>query len=124
MNIKRVAFMAVLVLAVAALAIPMLGLRASASGSAAPARPAGPTINPSALTQPAPVVSSGQESTRLANGQVAVDPVGPNDAPLGKIAPETLSALGIHHVADPAKATEKMAAKIKKRAGAGGDVQI
>jgi len=38
MNIKRAVFMAVLVVAIAALAMPLVGLRATAAGSAAPTK--------------------------------------------------------------------------------------
>ena len=85
MNIKRAVFMAVLVVAIAALAVPLVGLRAAASGSgaatagaAAKARAANAA---SAKTQQA-------EQQRDVSGEVQVD-----QAQAGKISAETLKAL-------------------------------
>src|SRR5512143_1289457 len=76
MKIKRAIFMAVLVIAVAALAVPLLGLRASAAGSAARAKA-------TAIAK-----SSGLQ-------EVQIEPVVEPTQSTGKITAETEAALGI-----------------------------
>jgi hypothetical protein len=111
MKMKRAVMMAVLVLAVAALAVPMLGFKARAASSAADAR-----ASLTATKANAAVVTS------------AAAPVQPNivaaasQAPSGAISPETLNALGIRRVPKAklaqvqARAAQKVASAIGGRA--------
>src|SRR6185295_4172120 len=111
MNIKRAIFMVVLVLAVAALAVPLVGLRASASGSVATPKtvgtPRAAAVGGGAVTAPAQELGQGVQ--REVTGGSASGEVGT----AGTISGDTLKALGITRVADPAGASARMAQKLK-----------
>src|ERR1041384_5292920 len=90
MNIKRAVFMAVLVVAIAALAFPLASLKAKAGGFAGDVKSPVAAAKASAaagVTSPKVVEA---ESDTAAGGQEA--------AAAGKISPETLSALGIRRL--------------------------
>src|SRR5688572_7917116 len=117
MNIKRAVFMAVLVVAVAALAVPLVGLRAAASGNAdskslmASKARAAAVVNGTAAQQNAAVAETAQQEAA-----VAVD---------GQISAETLKALGLSKSKDP-NASERIAELLKKgkNKSGGGEVSI
>src|SRR5215212_9652232 len=93
MKIKRAVMMAVLVVAVAALAVPLVGFKARAAGSAADARAAmtAAKANAAGVTKAA---AASQQEILAAGGssQESID---------GRISAETLKALGIKHSKDP-----------------------
>jgi hypothetical protein len=119
MNIKRAIFTAVLVLAVAALAVPLVGLRASAAGSAT-SKAATSTTNAAAAKASALNAAAQQvEQQREVTGETR------GDGPAGKISADTLRALGLTRVANPGEASARVAQKLqgKKKSG-GGEVSI
>ena len=65
MNIKRAVFMAVLVVAIADLAMPLVGLRAAASGSAGPLK--------SAVAAPKAAAANAAPTAAAQQNQAAVD---------------------------------------------------
>src|SRR3989442_15100296 len=94
MNIKRMVFMAVLVVAVAAMAVPLVGLRAAASGSGTPGRGVGTTAGKArggeaAVQQQGEQQRAGREESQGDPGQG------------GKISAETLKAVGLTRGAKP-----------------------
>jgi hypothetical protein len=121
MNIKRTVFMAVLVVAVAALAMPLVGLRASAAGS---------TASSKAATSAAKAASAKAAAVNAAAQQVEQQRVVTGDTrgegtPAGKISAETRKALGLTRVANPREASARMAQKLKgKKKSGGGEVSI
>lgn len=120
MNIKRAFFMAVLVVAIAALAVPLVGLRAAASGSGA----ASSSAAAKAKARAASATSAGAqqaEQQKEVGSELQVD-----SAQAGKISPETLKALGLTKSANPKEATARIAEKLrnKHKNSAGGDVSI
>src|SRR5882724_4957626 len=119
MNIKRAIFMVVLVVAVAALALPLVGLRAAAAGSAT-SKGATSTANASAARASAANAAAQQvEQQREVAGETR------GDGPAGKISADTLRALGITRVANPGEASARVGQKLqgKKKSG-GGEVSI
>ncbi|MFY9557860.1 MAG: hypothetical protein WAV47_24395, partial [Blastocatellia bacterium] len=97
MNIKKAVFMAVLVLAIAALAVPLVGLRAAAAGSAAPAK------GVSSAPKAAPTSAS-----RVVQQKEVTEDVQTDNASAGKISAETLRALGIKRVANPGEVSKRI----------------
>jgi len=119
MNIKRAIFMVVLVAAVAALAMPLVGLRAAAAGSAT-SRGATSTANAAAARASAANAAAQQvEQQREVTGETRAD------GPAGKISADTMRALGITRVANPGEASARVGQKLqgKKKSG-GGEVSI
>ena len=112
MKIKRAVLMAVLAVAVAALAVPLVGFNARAAGSAADAR--------AALT--ATKANAAAVTTTAAATQPAVIPVGGSsqEGPAGKISAETLKAIGFQKSKDP-EAAAKLAKSLAKKKAGGGD---
>ena len=119
MKIKQGVFLAVLVLAIAALAVPLVGLRAAASGSTAPAKTS------SAVKAAAAEAPSAKAAAQEVQKEVAVEGrLDPSQA--GPISEDTVKALGILKAKNPAAASEKIAKQIqsKRKSGKGGDVTI
>src|SRR6185503_17110105 len=120
MKIKRAVLMAVLAVAVAALAVPLVGLNARAAGSAADARAA-----LSATKANAAIVSKAAAAQHEA---VAVNGSSQEDSVSGKISAETVKGLGIQRIKGPdvkakiQKAMENNAAKLLKKNKGSGDV--
>ena len=115
MNIKRAVFMAVLVVAIAALAMPLVGLRAAASGSAGPLK--------SAVAAPKAAAANAAPTAAAQQNQAAVDVQG-DTSQSGTISTETLKALGITRSKNPSESGAKVGEMLKKkRSGSGsGDV--
>src|SRR6185295_3939836 len=110
MKIKRAVLMAVLAVAVAALAVPLVGFNARAAGSAADAR--------AALT--ATRANAAAVTTTTAATQPAVTPVGGSSQdPAGKISAETLKAIGFQKSKNPEAAANIAKSLAKKKAGGG-----
>src|SRR5882724_8501699 len=108
-----------LVLAVAALAMPLVGLRAAAAGSAA-SKAATSTANAAAAKASAANAAAQQvEQQREVTGETR------GDDPAGKISADTLKALGLTRVANPGEASARVGQKLqgKKKSG-GGEVSI
>ncbi len=112
MKIKRAVLMAVLAVAVAALAVPLVGFNARAAGSAVDARAAltATRANAAAVTKTA------------AATQPNVIPVGGSsqDEPAGKISAETLKAIGYQRSKDPDASAKIAKALTKKKQKPGG----
>ena len=113
MKIKRAVMFAVLVLAVAALVVPLMGFKARAAGSAADARaPLSATkANAAAVTGAVTAVQP----------TVAATPAIIKEQSGGAITPETLAALGIKRLpkgklaSATAKAANQIAAQLGQR---------
>jgi len=119
MNIKRTVFLAVLVMAIAALVVPLVGLRAAASGSGAPA---GSTAAAKARAASAAGAMTQQaQQQREVSGEVQVE-----GAQGGKISAETLKALGLTRAANAKEASARIGEKLrnKHKNSGGGDVSI
>ncbi|HXI91470.1 MAG TPA: hypothetical protein VNO24_15750, partial [Blastocatellia bacterium] len=124
MNIKRAVFMAVVVVAVAALAVPLVGLRTSAAGSAATSKAAATTSKAAVAESAASTAPQEVEhGVRLANGQEASAVAG-GDVAQGNITPEVRKALGLTKTANAKAASEKIARRIRSGSQSGGDVSI
>src|ERR1044072_7749428 len=121
MKIKRAVLMAVLVVAVAALAVPLVGFNARAAGSAADARAA-----LTATKANAAVVSKAAAAAQ--HEAVAVNGSSQEDSISGKISAETVKGLGIQRIKGPdvkakiQKAMENNAAKLLKKNKGSGDL--
>src|SRR6476660_6479022 len=116
MNIKKAIFMVVVVVAVAALAVPLVGMRAAAASSAAT------SLAKAAAVKASPVSGAGQqiEQRREVTSEIRGEQV-----PAGKISADTMRALGITRVANPSEASARVGQKLqgKKKSG-GGEVSI
>ncbi|MEN3331761.1 MAG: hypothetical protein V7641_1126, partial [Blastocatellia bacterium] len=112
MNIKRVVLILGLAVAVAALAVPLVGFKARAAGSAAETR--------------APLTAARANAAAVSKAAAATQPnvaaaTGSSQAPVeGRISAETLKALGIKH-AKGANASAKIAQALSKKKDKGGD---
>src|ERR1044072_9629488 len=93
MKIKRAVLMAVLVVAVAALAVPLVGLNARAAGSAAD--PKGNVA--SKINAAAAKATASQQNVVVAENPVAQD-LSSQD---GRISAETLKSMGIQRSKEP-----------------------
>ena len=115
MNIKRAVFMAVLVVAIAALAMPLVGMRARAAGSAAPSK--------GVVTAPNAAAGAANASTAkaAAQNQLAQDVQG-DSSQSGTISAETLKALGITRATNAREASAKIGEKLRKKHSNSGDV--
>src|SRR5437868_3277181 len=106
MNIKRVVLIIGLAVAVAALAVPLVGFKARAAGSAADARAplTAPRANAATVSKAA---AASQPNVAAATGssQASVD---------GQISAGTLNALGIKH-AKGSNASAKIAQALMKK---------
>src|SRR5262249_29747671 len=122
MKIKQAVFLAVLVLAVAALAVPLVGLRAAASGSTAPAKT--PSEVKAAAAEAAAKAAT-REVQQEVQQEVAVQ--GKVDSTqTGRISEDTIKALGFLRAKDPAAVSADLAKQILNRgkSGKSGDVSI
>jgi len=116
MNIKRVVLIIGLAVAVAALAVPLVGFKARAAGSVADARaPLTATKANTAAVSKAAAATQPNVAAATGSSQESVD---------GKISAETLKALGIHRAQNAAKANAKMAQTLTKKKPGGGDFTI
>ena len=93
MKMKRAVMMAVLALALAALSVPVIGLRARASADSRPAS----RLASSARS----VATSATPASSLSSQQEALDP-----SPQGRISAETLKALGLSRLPKGVSAVE------------------
>src|SRR4030095_13030287 len=123
MNIKRMIFLAAMVVAVAALAMPLIGWRSVAATSAVTSKPSVPTVAPSAASVSTAVARQAEQGVRLANGREAFPIPGGAPPDEGHIWPDGRKALGLLKAADPKAASEKIARRIKS-GRTGGDVSI
>src|SRR5690349_17954704 len=115
MNIRRGVFLAVLVIAVVALATPLVGLRAKAAGSAAIAKSASSAPATRATSTP---VRQQIEQQRDGSGEARAEGE-------GKISAETLKALGMTRVNNAQEASARIAERLlNKKKGGGGEVSI
>src|ERR1044071_561198 len=120
MKIKRAVLMAVLVVAVAALAVPLVGLNARAAGSAAD--PKGNNVA-SKINAAAAKATASQQNVVVAENPVAQD-ISSQD---GRISAETLKAMGIQRSKDPnasARLTEALKNSKGKGKGSTGDFTV
>src|SRR5437667_3027563 len=116
MNIKRAVFMAVLVVAIAALAVPLVGLRAAASGSGTSA------VGAAAKARAASAANAGAqqiEQQRAVSSEVQTD-----QAQAGKISAETLKALGLTRSANPKEASARIGEKLRNKHGNSGSADV
>src|ERR1051326_5544708 len=115
MNTKRAVFIAVVVLAVAALTVPLMSKRAAASGSV--------TSKANALT-----AKAAAKSSTAAQQQIEQQRDGSGEARAegqGKISAETLKALGMTRVNNAQEASARIAERLlNKKKGGGGEVSI
>ncbi len=128
-TVQRAVFVSVVAAAIAALSVPIMGLRASATGSTTTSK--APVATAKAAVAEAAVSASVQEErrgVRSANGQEALIPTSAQDGSAGKaVSAETMNALGIKRVANPVLASKKMEKLLrsgKKGGGGSGDVSI
>ncbi|HZM89487.1 MAG TPA: hypothetical protein VFF31_23400, partial [Blastocatellia bacterium] len=117
MSIKRLIFMAVLVVAIAALAVPLVGLRATAGASTGAASSA--VASKAKAASVAAANGAVQQVEQRQEGESRAE-----QAPEGKISAETRKALGLTRVANPAEASAKMAQKLGGKKTGSGDVSI
>src|SRR5262249_41690193 len=125
MNTKRMIFLAAMVVSVAALAMPLIGLRSAAASSAVTSKPAVQPVAPiaaSSATAATPARQS-EQGVKLANGQMVLPTDGGAPPDQGDISPETRQALGLLKAKDPKAASAKIARRLKS-GKAGGDVSI
>ncbi|HXF41466.1 MAG TPA: hypothetical protein VN687_17250, partial [Blastocatellia bacterium] len=118
MNTKRVVFLAVVLVAIAALTVPLIGRSAHAFNVSGSAQPAATNVAPTT----APTTTVGQEGVRLANGQYAERVEGAQEGQAGRVSPEVWNTLGIPRSKDPAGAAKKIQQRLK--GGASGDLTI
>src|SRR5436190_18994623 len=117
MKINRVVFMSVLAMAIAALAVPLIGLRAAASVSGAPASIAAAKAR--TVDASASAVTQQKEKQIDTERGVTLDPTP------GRFSAETMRALGLAKAADPKAASARIAAKLLGKKGSkSGDVSI
>src|SRR5713226_2343770 len=116
MNIKRAVFMAVLVVAIAALAMPLVGLRATAAGSAVPSKNA-------ASAPKAAATSASTAKAAVQQNQLAQDVQG-DTSQSGTISADTLKALGITRAKNPSGSSAKIGEMLRNKHNKGnsGDV--
>src|SRR6185369_8769134 len=115
MTLKRGVFLAVMVIAVAALATPLVSLRAIAAGSAVVAK----STSSASATRAASTPKQQQiEQQRDGSGEARAEGQ-------GKISADTLKALGITRANNAREASAKIAEKLlnKKKSG-GGEVSV
>ena len=122
MKIKRAVMLAVLAVAVAALAVPLVGLRARAAGpmKGSPAAKAA-TLTASSVGAAAAATSVGtQDGVQLANGQHSVMAGTPVD--LGDLSPEVREAFGMGRMTrkEVERANQKMKAHLLRGANRSG----
>jgi hypothetical protein len=115
MNIKRAFFMAVLVVALAALAVPLVGLRASAAGTVA---------GKSATARAEAARATAAVQQQVEQQEVVGETRGGGEAAGGKISVETMKALGLTRVANPAEASARVGQKLQGKKRGGGEVSI
>jgi hypothetical protein len=112
MKIKRAVLMAVLVVAVAALAVPLVGFNARAAGSAADSK--------ALLASKSKAAAAIKATASQQNVAVADSPVQQESAISGEISAETRNALGVVRSTDR-NASARIAQALKNRKGKGGD---
>ncbi|HLF85089.1 MAG TPA: hypothetical protein VI837_13020, partial [Blastocatellia bacterium] len=117
--VQRAILVSVVATATAALAVPLVGMRASAAGSgnAAASRASAATARASAVSGAAQQAGQQRDVTAETQGE---------ETPAGKISAATLKALGFTPVANPSEASARMRQKLlgnKKKSGSG-DVSI
>ena len=117
--LKRGIFIVVIASASVALAVPLVGLRASASSTTGTST-AVATARAAAGATGGAAVQQQLEQQREASGETSVE-----QGSSGKISADTLRALGIKKVANPAEASAKIGQKLTgtKKSG-GGEVSI
>src|SRR6185369_4372243 len=114
MTLKRGVFLAVMVIAVAALATPLVSLRAIAAGSAVVAK----STSSASATRAASTPKQQQiEQQRDGSGEARAEGQ-------GKISADTLKALGITRANNAREASAKIAEKLLKKKSGGGEVSV
>jgi hypothetical protein len=117
MNIKRAVFMAVLVVAIAALAFPLASLRARAGGFAGDAKSSVAAVKASAA-------AAGMTSPKVVEVERENAAGGQETAAAGKISPETLNALGIRRLAKGVSGKDVVRVASKKIGQGNPDLQV
>lgn len=117
MNIKRAVFMAVLVVAIAALAFPLASLRAKAGGFAGDAKSSVAAVKASAA-------AAGVTSPKVVEVERENAAGGQETAAAGKISPEILNALGIKRLAKGVSAKDVVRVASKKIGQGNPDLQV
>src|ERR1041384_7982413 len=102
MNTKRAVFLAVVVLAVAALTVPMMSMRAAASGSV---MSKGNALTAKAAAKSSTPAQQQIEQQRDGSGEARVEGQ-------GKISAETLKALGMMRVNNAQEASARIAERL------------
>jgi hypothetical protein len=115
MKIKRAVLMAVLVVAVAALAVPLVGFNARAAGSAADSK--------ALLASKSKAAAAIKASSSQQNVAVVENPVAQDSSMSGQIAAETVNTLGIARSKDR-NASARVAQALKNSKGKGGDFTV
>src|SRR6185369_9987797 len=118
MKTRRVVFLAVVLVAIAALTVPLIGRSAHAFNVSGSARPAATNVAPTT----APTTTVSQDVVRLANGQYAERMEGAQEVQTGRVSPEVWNTLGIPRSKDPAGAAKKIQQRLK--GGGSGDLTI
>src|ERR1044072_6052560 len=120
---KKAVYVAMLIVALAALTVPLVGIKVSASGSKA-------ISSASAKQNASSVVSSSAAAAASRNTVVSTNSAASNaqaDAPqINKISPDVINALGLKHKALPKGMSSKdVAAKLARKVAKGNpDVQL
>src|SRR5204863_6588716 len=117
MNIKRAVFMAVLVVAIAALAFPLASLKAKAGGFAGDAKSSVAAVKASAA-------AAGVTSPKVVEVERDAAGAGQEAAAAGKISPETLNALGIKRLPKGVSGKDIVRAVSKKVGQGNPDLQV
>ncbi|HVG22319.1 MAG TPA: hypothetical protein VNI02_24995, partial [Blastocatellia bacterium] len=115
MKIKRAVLMAVLVVAVAALAVPLVGLNARAAGSAADSK--------ALLASKSNAAAAVKASASQQNVAVVDTPAQQEVSMAGQISAETANALGVRRSQDR-NASARIAQALKNSKGKGGDFTV
>lgn len=117
MNIKRAVFMAVLVVAIAALAFPLASLKAKAGGFAGDAKSSVAAVKASAA-------AAGVTSPKVVEVERDSAAGGQETAAAGKISPETMSALGIRRLSKGVSGKDAAKVASKKISQGNPNVQV
>ena len=117
MNIKRAVFMAVLVVAIAALAFPLASLRAKAGGFAGDGKSSVAAVKASAA-------AAGVSTPKVVEVERDTPAGGQEAGAAGKISPETLNALGIRRLAKGVSGKDVVRVASKKIGQGNPDLQV
>jgi len=119
--VQRAVFVSVVATAIAALAVPLVGMRASAAGSRAVGKLGMSTARATAANAAGAPAQQIEQAQQAGQEREIGSGISGEEAPAGKISAETQKALGITRVANPSEASARMAQKLKgaKKSGSG-----